>query len=73
MFTYWGDKKIDPTCDKSHVSLTCKNHPDLLWYTKNIGYIGARSIFFDVAIGDHTRIMQECDCPTSDLVIAPRG
>ena len=29
-----------------HIALTCKNHPDLRWSTKNIEYIGARHIFF---------------------------
>jgi len=36
-------KKIDRT-DK--VNLVCKNHPEKVWYTKNIEYIGARSIFW---------------------------
>lgn len=35
--------KVEST---DHVSLTCRNHPDLRWMTKNIDYIGARSIFF---------------------------
>src|ERR1044071_5505075 len=29
-----------------HIPLFCVNHPDLRWHTKNIGGIGARSIFF---------------------------
>lgn len=29
-----------------HISITCKNHPELRWHTKNIGGIGSRSIFF---------------------------
>ena len=28
------------------VELTCRNHPKKSWYTKNIEYIGARTIFF---------------------------
>lgn len=35
-----------------HISLRCRNHPDLRWSTKNIQYIGARSIFFN--------LMNEC-------------
>jgi len=29
-----------------HIDLTCINHPDLRWSTKNIGGIGARSVFY---------------------------
>lgn len=30
----------------AHIALTCRNHPNLRWTTKNIGRIGARTIFF---------------------------
>lgn len=44
-----------------HITLTCKNHPDLNWSTKNIGCIGARSIFFN-------KVSQiECPCSIADL------
>lgn len=43
--SYWGSDKIDPNREGSAV-LTCVNHPNLRWHTKNIGYIGVRSIFF---------------------------
>ena len=50
-----------------HIALTCKNHPDLRWSTKNIEYIGARHIFF---LGKGI----ECDCPARDLhVVEPPG
>ena len=50
-----------------HIALTCKNHPDLRWSTKNIDYIGARHIFF-LSKG------MECDCPVRDLhVVEPPG
>lgn len=46
----------------AHIKLTCANHPNLRWSTKNIDFIGARSIFYltwqDAA---------ECDCPASML------
>ena len=29
-----------------HISLTCKNHPSKRWHTKNIDFVGARTIFF---------------------------
>lgn len=48
-----------------HIYLTCKNHPSLRWHTKNIGYIGARSLFYA------SHVMPECSCPASDLVVAP--
>ncbi len=37
------NKQIDRTMS---VHLYCEDHPDLRWSTKNIGGIGARSIFF---------------------------
>ena len=51
-------------CEKcpygQHILLTCSNHPNKKWNTKNISHIGARSIFykgtFDPSMG------QECDC-----------
>lgn len=30
-----------------HITLTCRNHPELAWSTKNIAPIGCRSFFFD--------------------------
>jgi hypothetical protein len=47
-----------------HITLTCINHPDKFWTTKNIGYIGARSIFY------HSPLGEECPCPLSDLRVA---
>jgi hypothetical protein len=41
------DDRIDKTKERGvHISLRCKVHPHLRWHTKNIGWIGARSIFF---------------------------
>jgi hypothetical protein len=38
---------IDPKVPYGrHIPLTCENHPHLRWSTKNIDYIGARSIFY---------------------------
>jgi hypothetical protein len=37
-----------------HVTLVCKNHPAKHWHTKNIDYIGARSIFFS---GEDTTVV----------------
>lgn len=64
-----------------HVSLTCKNHPNLRWSCKSIatsehgGYNGCRNIFFDGDITDLGRNIfdpgKECKCPPSDLVLAP--
>ncbi len=46
------------------VPLTCRNHPDLRWFTKNISHIGARSVFYA------TPGQPECACSLSDLIIA---
>lgn len=61
---------IDPSQPYGrHIALTCQNHPDLTWTTKNIGYIGARSIFF----ADFRKGLTECCCPVSDLMVANRS
>lgn len=68
-----------------HVTLTCKNHPDLRWSCKEIafdegyGYNGMRNIFFngDVKTGEMGELTEnftwsgECKCPATDLVRAP--
>jgi hypothetical protein len=68
----------------AHVSLTCKNHPNLRWNCKeeavnptgNNGqgcYTGARRLFFsgDVVLDDPHA--DECACPASDLILAPQS
>lgn len=55
-----------------HIPLTCKNHPELRWSTKNIGgrasdgriFFG-RSVFFPSS--NWREGHEECDCPGSDL------
>lgn len=43
------------------------------WHTKNIGYIGARTIYNFTGGCDEMKKMQtcasECDCPASDLSV----
>jgi hypothetical protein len=50
-----------------HIALTCKNHPDLRWSTKNIDFLGARSIFY------FSEDKPECACPFSDLIVVKRA
>ena len=50
-----------------HISLTCRNHRELRWMTKNIDYIGARSIFFPAAMSG----AEECTCPVGDMIVVP--
>lgn len=62
-----------PRIDKTqpygvHIALTCRNHPLLRWSTKNISFIGARSIFYQPGSSGQP----ECECPAADLIIAPR-
>lgn len=52
-----------------HIALTCKNHPDKRWSTKNIGYIGARTIFYNLSV--EPDMGEECSCSTSDLLVVP--
>jgi hypothetical protein len=46
-----------------HIALTCKNHPELRWSTKNIDYIGARSIFY------FSENVAECSCSANLLMV----
>lgn len=48
------------------VELTCRNHPDLSWHTKNISPIGCRKTFYDLMHVSATPI--ECDCSLHDLI-----
>lgn len=69
-----------------HVSLTCKNHPNLRWSCKEIAvnangtYNGARNIFFNGEYagelysdksGSKCNPAIECDCPPNCLTFAP--
>lgn len=65
-----------------HVTLVCKNHPNLYWTCKSIaytpggGYNGQRHIFFggviDKTLKEHVDAPEfECKCPAADLVLAP--
>lgn len=55
---------IDPSQPYGqHIALTCKNHPNLRWSTKNIDFIGARSIFY------FSETEPECDCSGDNLVV----
>lgn len=57
------DHTIDPTQPYGqHIALTCVNHPELRWSTKNIDSIGSRSIFYSM----HNS-QPECACPGRDL------
>jgi hypothetical protein len=55
---------IDPGQEYgAHIALTCEDHPDLRWTTKNIDFIGARSLFF----AGWDQGQNECPCPMSKL------
>jgi len=62
----WERRQEKDTIDPSqpygqHIYLNCANHPELRWHTKNIGFIGARSIFYS------SIETPECDCSVSLL------
>ena len=48
-----------------HIELTCRNHLNLRWSTKNIDGIGSRTIFFD--LGGKIKL-PECACKMSELI-----
>ena len=48
-----------------HIMLTCKNHPEKFWSTKNIDSIGSRTIFY---LEEASKMGAECACSFRDLV-----
>lgn len=48
----------------AHIDLTCRLHPHLTWNTKNIDYIGARTIFFR----GWDKGLTECQCSLRHLI-----
>lgn len=52
-----------------HIPLRCKAHPEKRWSTKNIGFIGARSIFYNLS--SDPNMGAECDCSGSLLEPVP--
>ncbi len=59
----------DKTYHGDMISLTCVNHPNKRWLTKNIMCIGARSIIW-VGMDNYQRgELEECDCPITDLKV----
>ena len=69
------------------VTLTCKHHRNLRWHCKEVAvngdgsYNGSRNIFFEgsttsTGVVIHREadgsIVQECDCPPSDMTFAPK-
>lgn len=61
----------------AHLLLTCTNHPELRWMTKEEAistgrYTGARRLFFRGLESDNGfASVPECPCPTSDLRVLP--
>lgn len=49
-----------------HIDLTCRNHQNLRWSTKNIDFLGARNIFFqgENDRGDRTKMSTEGILPS---------
>lgn len=56
---------ICPICEKhptgQHIYYRCRNHPDRLYTTKNIDFLGARHIF------PAGPLEKDCDCSIDDL------
>ena len=53
------------------IELTCINHSDLRWMTKNIDFIGARSIFYTGKVDNvgYFPDVPECDCSIKYLAV----
>ena len=59
------DDRICDKCERTHIYLSCKNHPEKRWNTKNIDFIGARSIFYNLWYDPN--MGPECPCSIKDL------
>lgn len=51
-----------------HILLKCAKHPWLRWHTKNIDFIGARTLFFKGSVNPD-EAPEECPCSTSFLEV----
>lgn len=60
------DRIVDYAVYGVHIPLKCKNHLNKRWWTKNILYIGARSLFYN--LHRVTGMGSECNCPITDLI-----
>jgi hypothetical protein len=85
----WDDDRICKHQDSGHITLTCLDHPNLRWNTKNLGgYIGARTIYYALGYYDYydpkvyhspSVTEPECSCKANKLVplcsecLAPGG
>lgn len=63
------DDRISKAYGYHSVTLTCVNHSDMRWSTKNIGYIGARTIYYE--LGNDSITEPECPCSINDLIVLP--
>lgn len=50
-----------------HIALTCINHTEKRWSTKNIIPIGCRTIYYNLHRVED--MGEECDCPMSCLKV----
>lgn len=60
-----SDKIVESEEYGTHIALSCVNHPDLRWSTKNIAPLGCRTIFYNLY--SHPEMGPECDCSVRDL------
>lgn len=71
-----NDDKIVAWADYGqHIPLRCKVHPNMRWSTKNIGGIGARSIFYsgEIVNGQLDSSVPECNCSSLELEPVPEN
>jgi len=55
-----------------HIGLTCVNHPEQRWSTKNIGSQSSEGVVFrSRSLFYETYTIPECDCPSTMLRLSP--
>lgn len=57
---------VDHALYGEHIPLKCKNHSDKRWSTKNIGFIGYRTVFYNLY--NVYGMGPECDCKPGCLI-----
>lgn len=63
-----NDDRIITSAERGiHIQLTCCNHPNMRWSTKNIAPIGCRTIFYNLRGDQPAGMVPECSCSIRDL------
>ena len=65
MYPFVEGRICENVPEAQHITLRCRQHPMKTWSQKNLGYIGARSLFYNL----HYKVDmgEECNCSIDEL------